>query len=606
MILVEIRPTKDVAYRDTTGVAFVFGADADFTDVVESTTYYLSFDGHALDHYWDAKILSFSSPEYAIDQDYGGFCKITFGTISFAPDVFTSEWPPPFTCRIIVRYTATTEDAAVVLIDSDIYLDSYNEEEVNYTINTPKFTQRLLDEGADYNGDTVPYPKAFGTVTHVTPLQVADNAGRPTYHLGGIGSGTVSRKIACFTSHTLGTKTKVTCNNAHGWSNGDTIIISGSVNFNGSHVISEAAGTDFVINVAFPTDNSERLPIAATAYTATSFIVYDGGIPLDEDDVTPNGDDTFSLEVSLSSSITMSGTATVTDLEGLATWVQARLGIYAIDTNALYNRATSPSINFWADSQMPAIDFLSEVCAFFSHYFYIKGDTLYLGDMLIDRGSETLDEYEYFTANYSAPQPTRQAMAEWDTREVDLLNVDTNFTATTSFVKTIKNRVVESLYEVSSGTADDTGTRKLMDSAATFSTDGIRIGDVAQNTDDNTSSTVVAVNETWLELQDDIFISGEAYIVGPSFPYGQDVDLTPYDDSKTNVKSALQNILGILTKIQGEIRIPISATLPDPGKKLTWGDEILVVDTTTWVRARRLSYDFDNEEIVITGEGVAT
>ena len=611
MILVEIRPTRDVSYRDTDGVAFVFGADATFADVVESNTYYLSLDGHELQHFWDAKIISFSSPEYAIDQDCGGFCRMTFGGISFSPDVFASEWPPPATCRILVKYTATTEDAAVTLIDSDIYLDGFNEDSVNYMINTPKFTQRLLDEGQDYNENTVPFPKAFGTVTHVTPLQLADRdygggIFKPTYDLGGLGSDSVSRRILYFNTYNAGTQTRVTCTNAHGWSNGDNIIIGGSINFNGTHEISEASGSSFVIDVAFPQDNSEKLPIIATAYTALSFIVYDGGIPMEEDDVVPNGDGTFHLEVSLSSSITMSGTASITDLEALATWVQGRLGIGSIDVDPTYQRATSPSINFWADSQMPVVDFLSEVCAFFSHYFFIKADILYLGDMFKDRGSETLDEFDYFSANYSSPQPIRQIDAAWDTRESDRLNVDNDFSVTTSFVRTIKNRVVESLYNVSSGTTDDTGARKLMDSAATFSDDGIRIGDVAQNTDDNTSSTVVAVNQTWLELQDDIFTSGENYIVGPSFPYGQDINFTPYHDSVANVQTALQHILGTLTKIQGEIRLPISATLPDPGKKLTWGDEILVVDTETWIRARRLSFDFESEEIVITGEGVSS
>jgi len=253
---------------------------------------------------------------------------------------------------------------------------------------------------------------------------------------------------------------------------------------------------------------------------------------------------------------------------------------------------------------MPVINFLSDVCAFFTHYFYISGDVLYLGDMLLDAGSETLDEFDYFDAGYEAMNAVSQIKSQWTTFQAVEDFVDEVRTA--KYIKSIPNSVIASIYSVSSGTADGTEIKKLIDSGATFSTDGVVIGDVAQNTTDNTSSVIVAVSETAIELQDDIFVSGETYVVGPSFPYGQEINVTPYHDTKSNVTTALQNILAVLSKSVGQITIPLSTSLPDPGKKITFTDDQLVVDTTTWIRARSLSYDFENEEVIIKGEGVIT
>ena len=70
---------------------------------------------------------------------------------------------------------------------------------------------------------------------------------------------------------------------------------------------------------------------------------------------------------------------------------------------------------------------------------------------------------------------------------------------------------------VSSGTADGTTADHLINSGATFVTDGVEIGQVVANITDQTFATVTAVNsETDLTLSDDIFVSGEKYTVdGP-------------------------------------------------------------------------------------------
>lgn len=76
--------------------------------------------------------------------------------------------------------------------------------------------------------------------------------------------------------------------------------------------------------------------------------------------------------------------------------------------------------------------------------------------------------------------------------------------------------------QFSTGTTTGTTANKLVDSGATFVTDGVKAGVVVYNTTDSTQATVTAVDsETQLSVSADIFTSGEDYNVGSSsFPDG--------------------------------------------------------------------------------------
>ena len=69
----------------------------------------------------------------------------------------------------------------------------------------------------------------------------------------------------------------------------------------------------------------------------------------------------------------------------------------------------------------------------------------------------------------------------------------------------------------SDGSATSTLANHLVDSAATFTTDGVKIGDVVANLTDQTYATVTTVNsQTDLTLSANIFVSGETYTIdGP-------------------------------------------------------------------------------------------
>ena len=539
-ILVELRASTAVSWSDDEGDVLWYGYGEVYQrDEDESDTLYLSLDGQAFDHFWNPYVLSFSAPSYQTAQIYGGFVKMDFGSITLSPDTFIdgSEWPPPKYATISVYYTATTEDAAIKVFEGNIYLDSYNETSISYSLYAPTYAQDLLEEVTDYNGDTVPVPKAFGVVTHVEPLRLPDEAvtGYEVYHLGGIDSGTNANTIESFSSASAGTKTTVTCTTDHGWSTGTSITISGSNNFSGLHVIESASGSTFVIDVTFPTDNSETLPIHASAYVQGTFVVYEDGVPKDFDTgIIINGDGTMSLYTrDTNSTLTMSGTGPDTTLTEIMDWANTQFGISTYDDSN--SRATSPDASRWATSQMPLIDFVSDVCSFFTHYFYIKSDQLYLCDMFADNGTDTLDEFEYLSASYMAADAVKQIKSEWTTYEAKEGFLDDEVT-TAKFIKAIENEVV----------------------------------------------------------------------VTGSYPWGQEMDITPYHDTKSNVTAALTNILAIMNKDNATINMPILTTLPDPGKKLTFSDNVMPATMSTYIWARTLQFDFENDEVRISGEGVAS
>ena len=570
---------------------------------ISGTVHYISDQWLGLTHFYDLYIISFTPPQYRIATDYGGYVSFGFGDISLSPDLFSGDWPPPKQCSITAKYTASTEGAAVTLFNCECYQSAFAEENVDYDIYQPKYAIKLLNEGADYDGNTVPYPRAFGVVTHVTPVRVADNAGRPCYHLGGMGTASDTKVVIGLTSASAGAATQIRTSAAHGFSNGNSVSIDGSVNFNGTHVISNVTATTFTIPIAFPTDDSEAVPLRIGARLVGGFAVYDDGVPIQEN-VVVIGDGTFALTASPVGVVTVSGTGATTTLLAAMTWGQTQLGVGSIvSTNS---RGTSPNMAYWATSQMPLIDFLSSICAYFTHYFYIQSNVLTLGDMLLDNGTETITEYDYFTASYNQQRVISQIKATWIMHSAQVGTVNNLDVDRGHYIKDTQNILIESLFTKSSGTADGTTSSKLVDSGATFSADGITIGMLAQNTTDDTYAFVTVVTETALTLDSDIFVSGETYVVGPSYPYGDELSITPYHDSRSEISTAFQNILNVMNKSIGEVRVPISGSLPVPGKKFTWPDTMLVVNTSTYIRARNLTFDFVNDEVLISGEGVIT
>lgn len=93
---------------------------------------------------------------------------------------------------------------------------------------------------------------------------------------------------------------------------------------------------------------------------------------------------------------------------------------------------------------------------------------------------------------------------------------------TNGYIYSITYSTFFQIKQISTGTTTSTSTGKLVDSGASFDTDGTIAGQVAYNTTDGTQSIISAVDSaTTLSVVDDNFPSGKAYAIGSSsFPDG--------------------------------------------------------------------------------------
>lgn len=93
---------------------------------------------------------------------------------------------------------------------------------------------------------------------------------------------------------------------------------------------------------------------------------------------------------------------------------------------------------------------------------------------------------------------------------------------TNGYIYSITYSTFFQIEQISTGTTTSTTTGKLVDSGASFNTDGTKAGQVAYNTTDGTQSIISAVDSaTTLSVVDDNFPSGKAYTIGSSaFPNG--------------------------------------------------------------------------------------
>lgn len=81
------------------------------------------------------------------------------------------------------------------------------------------------------------------------------------------------------------------------------------------------------------------------------------------------------------------------------------------------------------------------------------------------------------------------------------------------------NRLVCYTSELVSGNTDGSATNEIVDSTVDFTTLGIKVGDIASNTTDKVTTTVTGVSTNSLTVEDDVFVSGEGYVVYDSNKY---------------------------------------------------------------------------------------
>jgi len=130
---------------------------------------------------------------------------------------------------------------------------------------------------------------------------------------------------------------------------------------------------------------------------------------------------------------------------------------------------------------------------------------------------------------------------------------------------------------VSSGTTSGVTTNQLIDSTATFVTDGVAVGDQVQNTTDSTYAIVTLVNsQTVLTLNRDIMTSGENYQVRERLLN------CLYNFQEKLVRFPEGNLLaGEITRVFGDAKIPLIVQAEDPESILAYGlREGIEIDNT--------------------------
>ncbi len=155
---------------------------------IGSELHRLSETGFVYDDYWyDNKVIGFDAPQYTVAGPSGGFATVSYGNIQFVPTLF-SDIQTQTVIPLVIKYIPD-EGAPIEIFRGTGHISGINNTDIVYDLYGADFSEKLLDEADDFNGDTVPLPRAFGTVEYVNPVRLPDRNSKQTWHAGHITSG---------------------------------------------------------------------------------------------------------------------------------------------------------------------------------------------------------------------------------------------------------------------------------------------------------------------------------------------------------------------------------------------------------------------------------
>lgn len=102
----------------------------------------------------------------------GGFVKVEWGSISFAPNSYLSE--PPAKATVDLEW-GLDSSSTLHIFDGEIYRRKYTNKSIDYDVFEPEYNTKALSEGIDVKSETedpdvdVYQPLVIGTVTYMTP-----------------------------------------------------------------------------------------------------------------------------------------------------------------------------------------------------------------------------------------------------------------------------------------------------------------------------------------------------------------------------------------------------------------------------------------------------
>ena len=103
----------------------------------------ISTEDVALTYQWFGYITSLASLKIQMAEKYGGYCKPSFSDITLSPEMFDGAWPPAKEATVTIKWTETTEAAAVTLLTGTAHRDEFDRDGVQYTFRQPEFDDTL-------------------------------------------------------------------------------------------------------------------------------------------------------------------------------------------------------------------------------------------------------------------------------------------------------------------------------------------------------------------------------------------------------------------------------------------------------------------------------
>ncbi len=240
-------------FKDAGAVEFI-GGEAQFLHKIPLQ---MSTEDIDVETWWPEAIKSFDPPRLAMPYPYGGHVALRLGNVTVDQKILQKHghWPPPMDMEVDVASTTTNEADAEHLFEAAVHLAGIRQSGVKYGLFNND-DQDLLSEIVDYDGNTVPRPKAFGAISFETPVRVADDdQGRPTYDMAGI-QGAPAIKINFIEGDDA--ITTITAP-GHTFAAGEEASISGAYSLDGSHTVTWASGDQFRIMAGYTAPMSGEL-----------------------------------------------------------------------------------------------------------------------------------------------------------------------------------------------------------------------------------------------------------------------------------------------------------------------------------------------------------
>lgn len=89
------------------------------------------------------------------------------------------------------------------------------------------------------------------------------------------------------------------------------------------------------------------------------------------------------------------------------------------------------------------------------------------------------------------------------------------------------------------------------------------------------------------------------------YPVGTELSVTAYHTTEANIITAVDDIMSIENAARVSLDVPmIAGNFPSPGRRIVIPDTAHIAGLASWIRARKITFDFVASSIKIEGEGV--